>query len=1006
LKNFHLKWFHWAILLSSLMLTFTAWYVSSSHVEERLQTKIDRQTSQVSDLIVERMQLYENALKSGVAYFEAANLNVSRSEWERYSETLNLSENYPGINGIGVIFNVGRENEVGFNAEQGKNWPGFKVYPAHDNVDLFPITYIEPAAENLKAIGLDMAHEENRYAAAKRARDTGLSRITGPITLVQDESRTPGFLLFVPFYSQAVNSQAERRDHFVGMVYAPFIFNRLIQGTLNQESRGIDIRISDQGQTLYSELDTETDVDIVRGFSLPVFGRSWDVDIRPTADFYAEYKSYKPWYILVGGLLIDAALLIFFIALSRSNARALSAANIASKKFEEEKEKLSELTNFQNLIIKELPDLIFVKDEQFRIIQANAAMLELFPEEQRDTVIGTMAVDGFNDSEVEEFLEQDRIAFAKGYAETIEKITFPTGEVKTLLTKKIRFYDNNGDKFILAIGHDITEMVKAEEKLRIANAELEQKVRDRTKDLEKQKRLAEKANKTKDDFLANMSHELRTPINSIMGLSRLIKEEEDISEGARESLEIVEASSDTLLQIVNDILDISKIESGSFELATEPFNLANVVFGIVDQIRPLASSKGLTLTSNVGDFSHINVIGDEFRFSRVVTNLLSNAVKYTDAGEVNLALNVDQNGGAYDIHMGVKDTGIGIPKDKLDTIFEKFTQVDEKNVRKYGGTGLGLNITKKIVEMMGGAIRVESIIDVGSVFTFALSMPRAPDALPVDSSESLLMVKADHTRKPINQARILVAEDHAFNQVLIKKLLASLGITTFDMVDNGEKAVEAFKTHSYDLILMDCHMPEMNGYEATKRIRELENGDTHVPILAITADAMLGTRENCLNAGMDDYISKPIDKDKFDFAVRSLFARPDVAEDASKPTEGGDDLANSRVDLTMLKDYSDGDISFEREIVDNFYQTARDSIAGLKEAVRKKDHAQWVEQSHKLKGSSGFIGAEKLSDICAKAQQLPTDTECATRNAVLQEIKVEFRLVRTCLDNLYIYAED
>ena len=818
-------------------------------------------------------------------------------------------------------------------------------------------------------------------------------------------------MLYVPFYARAVENVSERRDAFVGMVYAPFIFNKLIQGTLNQESRGIDIRISDNGETLYSELEEGTDYEIAPGFTLPVFGRTWDVDIRPTPEFYAENTSYKPWYILAGGLMIDAALLIFFIMLSRSNARAVKAAETASRKFEVEKEKLSELTNFQNLIIEELPDLIFVKDEQFRIIQANPAMLALFPEDARDKVLGTAATEDFDETEVEDFLEQDRIAFEKGYAETIEKITFPTGEVKTLLTKKIRFFDNDNNKFILGIGHDISETIKAEEQLKLANAELEQKVQDRTRDLEKQKRVAEQANKAKDDFLANMSHELRTPINSIMGLTRLIKEEEDISENARESLEIVEASSDTLLQIVNDVLDISKIESGSFQLATEPFNLADVVFGIVDQIRPLASSKGLTLTSNVADFSHINVIGDEFRFSRVVTNLLSNAVKYTDKGEVNLVMNVQQNDAAYDIHMAVKDTGIGIPKDKIDTIFEKFTQVDEKNIRKYGGTGLGLNITKKIVELMGGDIHVESVEDVGSVFTFGVSMFRAPDALPARPSERVLMVKADHTRKPINQAKILVAEDHAFNQVLIKKLLASLNITEFDLVDNGRKAVEAFKVNTYDLVLMDCHMPEMNGYEATRRIREVEDGKTHVPILAITADAMLGTRENCLDAGMDDYISKPIDKEKFDFVIRSLFARPDQGHEKGSSTETAhrdtdNENDKDRVNLTILKDYSDGDIAFEREIVDNFYQTAHDVIAGLKESIRTDDHTMWVEQSHKLKGSSGFIGAEKLCTICADAQQIPIETDCGARNVILQDIKTEFRLVKTCLDNLYIYAED
>ncbi len=390
---------------------------------------------------------------------------------------------------------------------------------------------------------------------------------------------------------------------------------------------------------------------------------------------------------------------------------------------------------------------------------------------------------------------------------------------------------------------------------------------EREEDLRKALKLADSANKAKTNFLANMSHELRTPLNSIIGMSQMLREKK-LPEDDRKMIEVVYEAAGALLETVNDILDISKIESGEMHLEQIPFKPYSAIERVEMIMKPLASAKGLLLTlTNDKIFEDLIVLGDSIRFSRVVTNLVSNASKYTEKGSVNVFAEYKETAPEKgEVTIRVVDTGIGISKEKTKRIFEKFVQADTSITRRFGGTGLGLSIARELVEMMGGSIGLKSEVGVGSEFHFTIPVT-------VVASEEYVQpfhisrrsdVSSDMPSVPVSQARVLVAEDHKLNILLLRQILKNLGIADVDVVTTGNAAIESRKNKSYDLVLMDCHMPETDGIEACTVIRayEVEQGLKPVPIIALSADVLMENIDQCFAAGMDEFLGKPLNIEK------------------------------------------------------------------------------------------------------------------------------------------------
>lgn len=346
IRDGRLHWFHWAVLALSLTLTIAVWSFSHRQYEDRIQERFERETERAVSLVTERMQKYEDALWAGIGAIHVNGGQMDHQRWRVFSESLALEHKYPGINGIGVVYSVPIADIGHFVSQQQRDRPDFGVFPKHNITDHLPITFIEPLALNRSALGLDLAHEKNRYLGALRARDTGEAQITGPIVLVQDEAHTPGFLFYVPFYRDEVRVDANsRKEKFVGLVYAPFVVRKLMAGTLAAEQRYINIRIKDGDAVIYDELSdaiahSSRQATLGKEAYLSLYGRSWQFEFHTNAKFWEAYGDNQSYMILLGGLMLDALLLALFLSLTRANRRALNYADEATEQLRFEKSRL------------------------------------------------------------------------------------------------------------------------------------------------------------------------------------------------------------------------------------------------------------------------------------------------------------------------------------------------------------------------------------------------------------------------------------------------------------------------------------------------------------------------------------------------------------------------------------------------------------------------------------------------------------------------------------------
>ncbi|MBN1322900.1 MAG: response regulator [Methanotrichaceae archaeon] len=420
----------------------------------------------------------------------------------------------------------------------------------------------------------------------------------------------------------------------------------------------------------------------------------------------------------------------------------------------------------------------------------------------------------------------------------------------------IAAHDTNGVPVCRVVLSDITECKQAEAELLEINQRLE-KLIVRANELTVQAQMASIA---KSEFLANMSHEIRTPMNAVIGMTSLLLDG-NLTPEQKDYAELIRSGGEMLLTIINDILDLSKIEADKVELERQPFDLQGCVEEALDLVATAALENGLRTVFLIDKGTPRIILGDPTRLRQILVNLLNNAVKFTDKGEVAVSISGRKlEGSCYEIHFSVTDTGIGIPEEKRSNLFQSFSQVDSSTTRKYGGTGLGLAISKRLVELMGGKIWVYSQIGKGSTFHFTINVDTTLSK-PIDTrrhSPRNLAHQANHG------LRILIAEDNTVNQVVTLRMLKRLGYKA-DVVANGIEVLQAMERKNYDVILMDVQMPEMDGLEATKAIHQ--RWPDGPKIIAMTAYALVGDREKCLAAGMDGYICKPTTLDELKAAL-------------------------------------------------------------------------------------------------------------------------------------------
>ncbi len=674
-----------------------------------------------------------------------------------------------------------------------------------------------------------------------------------------------------------------------------------------------------------------------------------------------------------------------------------------------EEEIARETAKLQSMISGMKEGVVFA-DAENRIIEVNEYFCR-FMKTSRSRVLGRR-IEEFHSPAVRKKIEDWIGIFRKYPGTSPTEMQRKLGEAEVLLRMQPVYREGRYDGILLNI-IDVTELVEARRRAYELNSVLEEQ----TNFANRMAARAEAASEAKSRFLANMSHEIRTPMNGVLGVSELLAGT-NLDEEQRRYVEIIQSSGKSLLRILDDILDFSRIEAGMLGLERGDFDPRKVLEDTAALLWPRAEAKGIGLSWEVSAGVPAMVRGDEVRLRQVLVNLVENAVKFTERGRVSIKAVAEREGPEGGLlRFFVEDTGIGIPREDLESVFEAFTQGDTSSVRKYGGTGLGLAVSRKLVEMMGGEIRLESEVGKGSVVVFTVPFEKAAGR---DSGEGRgVAAEGSREKGPLGgrrlSGRVLLVEDNPTNQLVASRLLEKFGLSV-EVASNGARALEALAAGEFDLILMDVQMPEMDGIEATRRIREGAAGESQaqIPILALTAHAMAGDREKCLAAGMNGYLPKPVEaKTLRDAIERWIPAGERDGEGEKKPSNREMSAECPRpvkpglvFDKESLLERLEEDQELVEFMVKTFLQEVPGKWEALRKVVEKKDWGRAERLAHNLKGSAATVGAEALRGAAQDLEEALREGSHGESAALLDVLENQIsRLMRTLKEFLEALKE-
>jgi signal transduction histidine kinase/CheY-like chemotaxis protein/HPt (histidine-containing phosphotransfer) domain-containing protein len=515
------------------------------------------------------------------------------------------------------------------------------------------------------------------------------------------------------------------------------------------------------------------------------------------------------------------------------------------------------------------------------------------------------------------------------------------------------------------------------------------------RELIKAKDLAEQSTRVKEQFLTNMSHEIRTPMNGIIGFAKIL-EGTNLDAEQRQSVNAIKRAGKNLMVVINDILDFSKIEAEKMIFEELNFSLSKNIKGVMELFSPIATEKKIKLISNINSQINDFLVGDPTRLSQILINLIGNALKFTDKGYVELNVSqLKETETETFLEFAIVDTGVGIPQDKISSIFESFNQASNETTRKFGGTGLGLTITRRLIELQGGSIKVESEIDKGSKFSFVLQFKKVKKGIVT----TVKLKKEELSPDFLKDINILLVEDNELNQLLAIKVFEKFD-KTIDIADNGKIAIDKIEKNNYDIILMDIQMPEMDGIELTKYIRASVGPKSNTPIIALTAHATVIEEKRCLDNGMNDYLSKPFDFNELleKIHYNLMNTKKNILIDSAKQ--------ETLVDFTYLNEFTEGDADFIQSMVDLFMQNLPISLEIILNSNEADDIKILKAEVHKLKSSISLLGiAQASKSIEIIENEIETNPFGQKRKEEVEKFNEICLQVFTELEILYGYSE-
>ena len=944
-------------LVATLLLTLYAWKFISEQEYSRADGYFSAMAAETEDALRHRLQIYQRGMQ-GAAAFVATSENITASEWRDYLSRLDLSDAYPGLRGIG-IFQQAEGADLSALRDQIQSEYGneFDIHPRIPRDTHYVITKVEPLSANYAALGLDLAFEEGRREAILLSLNRDDPVLTRPVVLVQDAKQGAGFLLVLPV--------RDDRGRPTGQwIYAPLVAEELFAGLTpaQGEDFALEVRNNGAGPTgtpIFSSATTTADprFEIERWVTLA--GQPMILRWTSLQPFVARNSSSAPAIAVGSGFAITLLLGLLLVTFLRRENHVFNEVERATTELAEQNHmlELAEATaHIGHWHLDTLNNQIRWSDEVYRLHGLEIGdtpelerAIEFYHPDDR-ALVGQALAAAMETHEPYDF--HARLFPAKGEMRHVEV----RGQVQS---------NEDGEAIaVFGVIIDRTEETIMREKL--------------THSIEE----ARGADKAKTSFLANMSHEIRTPMNGVIGFTELALSAEKNPDQKRR-LQMIADSGNAMLRLLNDLLDFAKIEAKQMAIVKESTDLAHALRSCQRLMEPVALSQGLDLRLEIDPALPERLMIDKMRLRQIVLNLVGNALKFTADGEVTLSAAADsQDPGT--LLIAVQDTGIGIPEDRLDSIFGKFTQADDTTARKYGGTGLGLPISAELAELMGGKLTARSQPGEGSTFTLSLPLEEGealtempPPADPEDEGET--------GRE--RQLTVLVAEDNPVNQELTLAMVERAGhegVLARDGQEAVDMVIRAEKEHRpYDMVLMDMQMPRMDGLEATRSIRAAGISAEKLPILAITANAYADDIERCEEAGMQAHLAKPLRLKNLRAAIAEWSPRSQAdaqPELEAKPiNEGIEQETDPRLQAM-----------FQERVAHT-----RDAIDGILQRGQPTDgeRTEIANTLHQLAGVSAYFGQDAFGAICrTKSHQLRDSSTTDETLGILRQVQEQLAI--------------